>query len=123
MVEELAGGDKALVSELKSELLDQTFKDVQRRVLSQEQTEPNSMISSSLQEVRGNLEKQIKRFGTPSLASKGIPVIPLGQPGHIPSEAYAKEPVKRKESTEPGYEENFVNRFFQRLIRAGRTSQ
>ena len=119
MIQDLAGDDEKLAKELKSELLDQTFNDVQRRVLSQEQTELNSMVSSSLQEVRGRLERQVKKFGTPLMSSGGVPVIPLGQAGSIPTAAYAKEPVKRIPSTDANYAGNFATRLLQRAIKAG----
>ena len=117
MIEELAGGDTALANELKNELKTETFKDVQRRVLSQEQTDLNQMVSSSLQEVRANVERQAKRFGTPLKASSGFPVLPLGQPNPVPAEAYAKEPVKRVPVTDKNYQNNFLARLYQRTVR------
>jgi len=121
MISDLAGDNAELAKELKSELLDQTFKDVQRRVTSQEQTDLNTIVSSSLQEVRGRLERNVKRFGTPSTATSGVPVLPLGQPDSISAKAYAKEPVKRVSSAEPDFEDNFAARVVQRAIKMGKS--
>jgi hypothetical protein len=89
-------------------------EDVLRKIQRGESYGPD-LISRSIQAARARL----KKFGTPEKVSQPKTIIMgLGQPGGEPVSVQPDEPIKRKESSETGYADNFAKRAFQMLSKA-----
>ncbi len=105
-------GEKSRLREALSEML---FEDVQTRIRNGEQY-GTEMVSHSLQVVRA----RVKNLGVPAKMSQK-PYIPgLGPSSNVPSEVYSEDPIKRVASDDPGYEDNFVKRVMQGVVKASK---
>ncbi len=109
-------GDSSTADEVPSKMAaaaGMVFDDVQRRIYSGEQYGPD-LVASSLQAIRANLQK----FGTPAKASEqpNLPLI-LGLPQSpvLAKEVLSDDPIKRIEVSGDHYEDNFLQRFQQKV--------
>jgi hypothetical protein len=97
---------------------DVVHEDVLRKIRSGQPFGPE-MIAGSIQAARA----RFKRFGIPEkVAEQKTLIMGLGQPGGEPMSIQPDEPIKRVESSEAKYADNFVMRAYQMLAK-GSTSK
>ena len=91
--------------------------DVRGRILAREAYGPE-MIRSSVQKLRARIET----FGISSNAAGAGPVLPAGLAAAVSTtpEIQEAEPIKRKPSTDPNWEDNFLARVQQRMLKGAK---
>ncbi len=96
-------------------LHDMVVDDVRGRILAREPYGPE-MVRSSLQKIRARVEV----FGIPANAAGTGPVLPaeLAAVAALNPEIQATEPIKRVASTDADYEDVFLKRMQQKMVKA-----
>jgi hypothetical protein len=105
--------------EFMATVVDSVYEDVLRKIRSGIQHGPAEVLSS-IQEERARL----KRYGIPDKSAKQPALIMgLGKTDGLPVEIDTQEPVERLESTDKGYEDNLVRRFFHGIAKSRQSAK